>query len=67
MKTLFSKMHLWLPYVAIVFLITDFFLIFLYAPVEKNQGLAQKIFYFHVSSAFSMYACFLFSGIGAAL
>lgn len=41
------------------------YLIFLYAGIEKDMGLAQKIFYYHVSSAFVMYAgfflCFVFS------
>ena len=35
------------PYMALV-----------YASVEKKMGLAQKIFYFHVPSAFAMYAGF---------
>lgn len=34
--------------------------IFLYAPVEKTMGIVQKIFYFHVSSAFlSFFAFFI--------
>jgi heme exporter protein C len=38
-------------------------LIFFSAPVEKTMGIVQKIFYFHVPSAYSMYlgavACFV--------
>jgi heme exporter protein C len=38
-------------------------LIFLYAPVERAMGIVQKIFYFHVPSAYGMYlgaaACFI--------
>ena len=30
------------------------FLVFLYAPTEKTQGIVQKILYFHVSSAITM-------------
>jgi len=30
-------------------------LVFLYAPVEATMGIVQKIFYFHVSSAYAMY------------
>src|SRR5438874_5150447 len=30
------------------------FLVFIYAPTEKMQGIVQKIFYFHVSSAITM-------------
>src|SRR6476659_9582092 len=37
--------------------------IFLKAPVEARMGIVQKIFYFHVPSAYSMYigatACFV--------
>jgi heme exporter protein C len=33
-------------------------LIFYYAPVDSDQGLSQKIFYFHVPIALTSYACF---------
>src|SRR5215813_4662999 len=33
-------------------------LVFLYAPTEKMQGIVQKIFYFHVSSAITMFLAF---------
>jgi heme exporter protein C len=33
-------------------------LIFFYAPVDGDQGLSQKIFYFHVPIAITTYACF---------
>ena len=33
-------------------------LIFFYAPVDGDQGLSQKIFYFHVPIALTAYACF---------
>lgn len=56
-----------LPCLAFIGLVIAFALIFIYAPEERTQGLVQKIFYFHVSSAFAMYAGFLMSGIfGAA-
>jgi heme exporter protein C len=46
----------------IVFLI-DINLIFLSTPIEKTMGVVQKIFYFHVPSAYAMYigagACFV--------
>lgn len=41
------------------------YFIFNYAPEEATQGLAQKIFYFHVSSAFAMYFGFLLAGLGS--
>lgn len=34
------------------------FLVFIYAPTEKIQGIVQKIFYFHVSSAMTMFFAF---------
>src|SRR5262250_3423880 len=33
-------------------------LVFVYAPTEKMQGIVQKIFYFHVSSAITMFFAF---------
>ncbi len=36
-------------------LITTLTLVFLAAPVEANMGIVQKIFYFHVPAAYSMY------------
>lgn len=41
--------------VAGLMLLTAFALVFLYAPVEAKMGVIQKIFYFHVSSAYTMY------------
>lgn len=41
------------------------YLIFGYAPVESTQGAVQKIFYYHVSSAFAMYLGFVASGFCA--
>jgi len=37
------------------------------APEEATQGIVQKIFYFHVASAFSMYIGFGIAGLGAVL
>lgn len=33
------------------FMFLSIYLVFVYAPVEKSMGIVQKIFYFHVSSA----------------
>jgi heme exporter protein C len=33
-------------------------LVFFYAPADANQGLSQRIFYFHVPIALTAYACF---------
>jgi heme exporter protein C len=46
-----------------VLVVTCIHLIFFKAPVERTMGIVQKIFYFHVPSAYSMYlaatACFV--------
>lgn len=44
-------------------LFADLGIIFFVAPEERTQGLVQKIFYFHVSSAFAMYAGFILAGV----
>lgn len=41
-----------------ILLTVAFLIIFFYAPMEKTQGLVQKIFYIHVSSALTMYVGF---------
>jgi heme exporter protein C len=43
---------------AAVLLCAAIALIFFYAPVDADQGLSQKIFYFHVPIALTAYACF---------
>ena len=42
------------------------YLIFVVAPVEKQMGIVQKIFYFHVPSAYAMYLGFGASALGSA-
>lgn len=41
--------------------------IFAVAPVEAQMGIVQKIFYFHVPSAYAMYVGFFVSAIGSAV
>ena len=41
------------------------YLVFAYAPVEVTMGVVQKIFYFHVSSAYVCYLGFLLCFIGS--
>lgn len=61
---LFSERNLKLcGWAALSFVIVDLGLIFFYAPLEKTQGFVQKIFYWHVSSAFAMYAGFISAAI----
>lgn len=41
--------------------------IFFYAPVEAQMGVVQKIFYFHVPSAYAMYVGFVTAGVCSAV
>src|SRR5215468_5397545 len=41
-----------------IFMLVAIFLVFICAPIEKIQGIVQKIFYFHVSSAITMFFAF---------
>ncbi len=41
--------------------------VFGYAPVEAQMGIVQKIFYFHVPSAYAMYVGFGASALGSAM
>jgi heme exporter protein C len=51
---------------AVLALIT-LYQIFVVAPVEKQMGIVQKIFYFHVPSAYAMYIGFGISAIASAV
>jgi heme exporter protein C len=44
--------------VAYLLMLSAVYLVFIYAPVEQMQGIVQKIFYFHVSSALTMFLAF---------
>lgn len=62
----------WLPWVVGLAMIGSLYCIFLVAPTERVQGVVQRIFYFHVSSAWAAFfgfgmvafssAVFLWSG-----
>jgi heme exporter protein C len=43
------------------------YLIFGFAPVERQMGIVQKIFYFHVASAYAMYIGFGVSAVASAV
>ena len=42
------------------------YIIFFVAPIELQMGVVQKIFYFHVPSAYAMYVGFAVSAVGSA-
>lgn len=48
-----------------MYLVLALYEIFFEAPVEAQMGIVQKIFYFHVGSAFAMYLGFTISAVGS--
>jgi heme exporter protein C len=48
-------------------MLVELYLIFVFAPVEARLGIVQKIFYFHVPSAYAMYIALGISAIASAL
>ena len=48
-----------------ILIVIDAYLIAFYAPIEVNQGAAQKIFYWHVPSAMVMMLFFIIGGIAS--
>lgn len=49
------------------FLLADLYYIFAVAPVEARMGIVQKIFYFHVPSAYAMYIGFITCSVCSAV
>jgi heme exporter protein C len=45
----------------------ELYLIFVHAPVERQMGIVQKIFYFHVPSAYAMYCGYAVSAVASAV
>ncbi|MDW8245126.1 MAG: cytochrome c biogenesis protein CcsA [Sandaracinaceae bacterium] len=62
-----SKVVLALGAMAFVLIPFTLYAIFIHAPVELQMGIVQKIFYFHVPSAYAMYLAFGTSGAGCLL
>ena len=56
-----------LLFVTLAVFAATLYAIFVVAPVEKQMGIVQKIFYFHVPSAYAMYLGFVVSAVGSAL
>jgi heme exporter protein C len=50
-----------------VLLLVELYLIFIVAPVEKQMGIVQKVFYFHVPGAYAMYVGFGLSAVASAV
>ncbi len=59
--------HSVLGAITIVLSVAALYAIFVMAPVEMQMGIVQKIFYFHVPSAYAMYVAFVTSAVGSAV
>lgn len=53
--------------VTIALVVVVLWSIFFFAPVERTMGIVQKIFYFHVPSAYAMYVGFGACGLGSTI
>jgi heme exporter protein C len=62
-----STAIMWLTISSAVLLLIELYLIFVHAPVEKQMGIVQKLFYFHVPGAYAMYIGFGVSAIASAI
>lgn len=54
-------------FATVIMFAASLYAIFVVAPVEQQMGIVQKIFYFHVPSAYAMYIGFVVSAFGSAL
>ena len=54
-----------LAVITMVVAVIELWLIFVHAPVEMQMGIVQKIFYFHVPSAYAMYIGFTLAMVGS--
>jgi heme exporter protein C len=52
---------------SIALIAASLYAIFVVAPVEERMGIVQKIFYFHVPSAYAMYVGFTACALGSAV
>ena len=57
----------WLTIASAALLLVELYLIFIHAPVEQQMGIVQKIFYFHVPSAYGMYIGFGVAAFASAM
>jgi heme exporter protein C len=60
MKRHASPVDYILPPLTFIGILAALVMVFLYAPVERTMGAVQKIFYFHVSSAWVAFLAFFF-------
>lgn len=60
-----NRINKYLLIITTIFIILSLYLIFIWSPIEKQMGIVQKIFYYHVSTAwnafFAFFIVFVFS------
>jgi heme exporter protein C len=54
-----------LPLAALVAMIVALWAVFVYVPSERDQGIVQRIFYFHVPSAIATFVCIGIVALGS--
>ena len=52
---------------SLAMMLVSLYLIFVWAPTERSMGIVQRIFYFHVSSAFAAFLAFVIGGAAGIL
>jgi heme exporter protein C len=57
----------WIGWAAFFTMIAGLYLIFMYAPTEQKMGIVQRIFYFHLPSAWVCFLSFFIVAISSAL
>src|SRR5215472_5582034 len=61
-----GKAARWLGIVTLVMMTTAIFMVFAYVPTDAQQGIVQRIFYFHVPCAWVAFAAFALVAISGA-
>ncbi|MDE3074781.1 MAG: cytochrome c biogenesis protein CcsA [Chloroflexota bacterium] len=54
-----------LAWASALLMAVSLYLVFIYAPIERTQGVPQKIFYFHVPLAWDAYLAFFLTLVGS--
>src|SRR6266851_3898242 len=53
-----TSIRIWLGVATCVLMVAAMFMVFVYVPTEADQGIVQRIFYFHVPCAWVAFAAF---------
>src|SRR5258708_12754539 len=62
-----SAIRNWLGFVTLAMMLVALFMIFDYVPTEIDEGIVQRIFYFHVPCAWVAFAAFGLVGVSGVL